>query len=245
MSKLITVFGATGNQGGSVIQAVLADTVLSKEFRIRGINRDVTKPAAKALQAKGVEMVTVCSSLVAYHLQHGSDRQMQADMNDPASVLSAVTGSHTVFLVTNYWETGKPEVELAQGKNVANACKEAGVQHLIFSSLLHVTKETGGRLKNVPHFDGKADIEAYIKELGIPATFVLPGYFMSNYTAMGMIRKGDDGVYTLAYPVGAEAKFPLADIGEDIGTYSPNRVIVDGPVECLFSPSRQVRRRSY
>ncbi|KAK7700440.1 hypothetical protein SLS57_012081 [Botryosphaeria dothidea] len=200
MSKLITVFGATGNQGGSVIQAVLADTVLSKEFRIRGINRNVTKPAAKALQAKGVEMVT-------------------ADMNDPASVLSAVTGSHTVFLVTNYWETGKPEVELAQGKNVANACKEAGVQHLIFSSLLHVTKETGGRLKNVPHFDGKADIEAYIKELGIPATFVLPGYFMSNYTAMGMIRKGDDGVYTLAYPVGAEAKFPLADIGEDIGKY--------------------------
>ncbi|KAF4305028.1 putative family transcriptional regulator protein [Botryosphaeria dothidea] len=200
MSKLMTVFGATGNQGGSVIQTVLADTVLSKEFKIRGINRDVTKPAAKALKAKGVEMVT-------------------ADMNDPASVLSAVTGSHTVFLVTNYWETGKPEVELAQGKNVANACKEAGVQHLIFSSLLHVTKETGGRLKNVPHFDGKAGIEAYIKELGIPATFVLPGYFMSNYTTMGMIRKGDDGVYTLAYPVSAEAKFPLADIGEDIGKY--------------------------
>ncbi|GME63580.1 putative family transcriptional regulator protein [Neofusicoccum parvum] len=200
MSKLITVFGATGNQGGSVIQAILADAALSKEFKIRGINRDVTKPAAQALKAKGVEMVT-------------------ADMNDPASLLAAIKGSHTVFLVTNYWETGKPEVEIAQGKNVADACKEAGVQHLLFSSLLHVTNETGGRLKNVPHFDGKAEIEAYVKEIGVPATFVLPGYYMTNYTALGMIRKGEDGVYALAYPVGEGARFPLADVAEDMGKY--------------------------
>ncbi|KAL1636579.1 hypothetical protein SLS56_001164 [Neofusicoccum ribis] len=200
MSKLITVFGATGNQGGSVIQAILADSALSKEFKIRGINRDVTKPAAQALKAKGVEMVT-------------------ADMNDPTSLLAAIKGSHTVFLVTNYWETGKPEVEIAQGKNVADACKEAGVQHLFFSSLLHVTNETAGRLKNVPHFDGKAEIEAYVKEIGVPATFVLPGYYMTNYTALGMIRKGEDGVYALAYPVGEGAKFPLVDVAEDMGKY--------------------------
>lgn len=59
MSKLITVFGATGNQGGSVIQAILADPTLSKEFKLRGITRDASKPAAQALQAKGVEMVSV------------------------------------------------------------------------------------------------------------------------------------------------------------------------------------------
>ena len=59
MSKLITVFGATGNQGSSVIQAVLADPVLSKEFRIRGVTRDTTKEAAKELASKGVEFVTV------------------------------------------------------------------------------------------------------------------------------------------------------------------------------------------
>lgn len=59
MSKLLTVFGATGNQGGSVIKAVLADAVLSKEYKIRGITRDVTKPAAQALTAQGVEMISV------------------------------------------------------------------------------------------------------------------------------------------------------------------------------------------
>lgn len=61
MSKLLTVFGATGAQGGSVIQAVLADDVLSKEYKIRGITRDVSKPAAQALAEKGVEVVAVSS----------------------------------------------------------------------------------------------------------------------------------------------------------------------------------------
>ncbi|KAG5917008.1 hypothetical protein E4U42_007411 [Claviceps africana] len=57
MSKILTVFGATGNQGGSVIRAVLADEVLSREFTVRGVTRDVDKPAARALAAQGVEMV--------------------------------------------------------------------------------------------------------------------------------------------------------------------------------------------
>ena len=59
MSKILTVFGATGNQVGSVIKSVLSDPVLSKEFKIRGVTRDVNKPAARALTAKGVEMVAV------------------------------------------------------------------------------------------------------------------------------------------------------------------------------------------
>jgi uncharacterized protein YbjT (DUF2867 family) len=59
MSKLITVFGATGNQGGSVIKNILADSTLSKTFKIRGITRDVSKPAAQALAKQGVGLKTV------------------------------------------------------------------------------------------------------------------------------------------------------------------------------------------
>lgn len=63
MSKLITVFGATGNQGGSVVRAILNDPALSREFKVRGITRDVSKPAAQALAAKGVEVVAVSPNL--------------------------------------------------------------------------------------------------------------------------------------------------------------------------------------
>jgi uncharacterized protein YbjT (DUF2867 family) len=117
-----------------------------------------------------------------------------------------------VFLVTNYWETVNKDVEVSQGKNVADVSKEAGVSHLIFSSLLHVTKNSNGRLKNVPHFDGKAEVEDYIRASGVPATFFIPGYFMSNYK--DMLQRGEDGSYTLAYPIGPEAKLPLIDISD-------------------------------
>ncbi|KAL6237694.1 hypothetical protein BDW75DRAFT_203491 [Aspergillus navahoensis] len=198
MSKLLTVFGATGNQGRSVINIVLADPVLSQEFKIRGITRDVSKPDAKALADKGIEVVS-------------------ADMTSIPSLVQAVSGSHSVFLVTTPTFTENSDLELTQGKNVADAAKQAGVQHLIFSSLLDVAESTGGRLQNVPHFDRKAQVEQYIRDLGIPATFVLPGYFMSNYVFL--LRKGEDGVYTLAYPVNEGSQFPLVDIEADFGKY--------------------------
>ncbi|OJD23945.1 hypothetical protein ACJ73_04697 [Blastomyces percursus] len=198
MSKLITVFGATGNQGGSVIRAILADPSLSKEFRVRGITRDPSKPSAQELENQGVEM-------------------MSADMSSLSSLAPALADAHTVFLVTNFWESAKEEVEIAQGKNVADAAKSAGVSHLIFSSLINVTEATNGRLPNVRHFDSKADIEKYIRGIGVPATFVLPGYFMSNFETA--LREGPDGVFTLNMPVGDKAQFPLFDVVGDTGKF--------------------------
>jgi uncharacterized protein YbjT (DUF2867 family) len=136
-------------------------------------------------------------------------------MNSKDSILEAIKGSTSVFLVTNFWETADPKVEKAQGEAVADAAKEAGVKQIIFSSLLNVTEITGGRLAHVLHFDGKANIEKYIRATGLLSTFVLPGYYMSNYHQM--LRKGDDGSYGLAYPVGKDSKFPLFDAAEDMG----------------------------
>ncbi|KAH7092624.1 putative NmrA family transcriptional regulator [Paraphoma chrysanthemicola] len=198
MSKIITVFGATGNQGGSVIKQLLNDSKLSQEFKIRGVTRDSSKPAAQELAKLGVEVVV-------------------ADLSSKESLQAALQGSHTVFLVTNYWETANPAIELSQGKNVADVSKEVGVQHLIFSSLLNVTETSGGRLTHVPHFDGKSDIEQYIRDLGVPATFYLPGYFMSNLEQM--IRPGQDGALTWALPIAENSKFPLIDIKSDTGKF--------------------------
>ena len=59
MSKLLTVFGATGNQGGSVINSILGDAELSKEYRIRAVTRDPSKPAGEKLKSRGAEVVMV------------------------------------------------------------------------------------------------------------------------------------------------------------------------------------------
>ena len=148
-------------------------------------------------------------------------------MSSKASLIDVIRGSHSVFLLTTpmLGVTGS-DTELNQGKNVTDVAKEAGVQHLIFSSLLNVTETSGGRLTNVPHFDQKAQVEQYIRSTGIPATFVLPGSFMSNYTQFRQLQRGEDGVYTLCYPVSNEAKFPLIDIDNDMGKHTKSTNLI-------------------
>ncbi|KAG6148559.1 hypothetical protein E4U28_003979 [Claviceps purpurea] len=204
MSKILTVFGATGIQGGSVIRAILADKALSREFTIRGITRDVNKPAAQALAAKGVQVV-------------------KADMSSSQEAHPAVQNAHTIFLVTNFWESMSSATEIAHGKAVTDAAKAAGVKHIIFSSLLHVSDASNGRLSHVTHFDSKAEIETYIRASGVPSTFVQPGLYMTGL--FGFIRQnpeGKDKGLVWAMPEGVkaqEAKMPLLDAERDTGLF--------------------------
>lgn len=197
--KIITVFGATGNQGGSILDAILSDSKASAEFAIRAITRDVTKPKSKALAERGAELAT-------------------ADLNDAESVRKAIKGSYGVYAVTNYWEKMDAELEFQQGKNIADACKAEGVQHLVWSGLYNVKELSKGALPNVHHFDSKARVESYIREIGVPYTTLMPGFFMSNVTG-SMLRKGEDGKYTLAMAMPDNAPVPLFATELDTGKY--------------------------
>jgi hypothetical protein len=141
-------------------------------------------------------------------------------MSSSSSVAPAVKDAHTVFLVTNFWESMSAATEISQGKAVVDASKAAGVEHIIFSSLIDATKASGGRLPNISHFDGKARIEEYIRATsGVKGTFVLPGMFMSGFTTM--IRPNppsEPAGYTLALPVDPDkAEAPLFAAAEDMG----------------------------
>ena len=145
MSKLLVVFGATGNQGGSVIASVLNDPVLSKEYKIRAITRDPSKPAAETLQQqKGVEVV-------------------KGDADDKASLKPSLQGAHTVFSVTaSVYDDKLYEREIAQGKAIADAAIATGAQYIIYSTLPSIEKFSGGKFKNGAHFNVKYDVEQYI-----------------------------------------------------------------------------------
>jgi NmrA-like family len=65
--KVLVVFGATGKQGGSVINSILEDPKSAAQFAIRAITRDPSKPNAQALSKKGVELFSV-SSYHDYHM---------------------------------------------------------------------------------------------------------------------------------------------------------------------------------
>ena len=120
MSKIITVFGATGAQGGGVVRALLGQS----GYTVRAVTRDPTATKAVALKEKGCEVV-------------------QASLDDGDAIRNAIKGSYGVFLVTNYWQDFDKQKEIDQGKRAADICKEEGVKHLIYSGLERVDKILG------------------------------------------------------------------------------------------------------
>ena len=202
MAKIIAVVGATGVQGGGLARAILAEP--NSGFSVRAITRDPNKDNAKALAAKGAEVVS-------------------ANLDDVESLKKAFAGAHGVFAVTNFWEHFSAEKEKAQAKNIADAAKAAGVKHVIWSTLEDTRQFMSADDKRmpilqekyrVPHFDAKAEANAFFS--GVPATMLITSFYWDNLYMFGLApKKGDDGQYSWAFPMGSAKLAGIA--GEDIG----------------------------
>jgi uncharacterized protein YbjT (DUF2867 family) len=179
-NKIIAVTGATGQQGGAVARKLLADG-----WKVRALTRDLNKPTAQALAQAGAELVT-------------------GDMDSRTELDAAFQGAYGVFSVQNFWLPNVGfEGEIQQGKNVANAAKAAGVQHIVYSSVGSAHRGMGQK-----HFESKWIVEQYIHTLGVPYTILRPVFFMDNhnwnrayilsgtYTGMGLRPK--KGVQSIA-----------------------------------------------
>ncbi|KAF7554685.1 hypothetical protein G7Z17_g2719 [Cylindrodendrum hubeiense] len=200
MSKILAVFGATGQQGSSVVNYVLNDPELSKEYKIRAITRDVTSEKAKQLAEK-VEVV-------------------QGDILDNASLKTALAGAHTVFAMTSPgFGPDAVDVEYNSGKAIADAALEQGVEYIIFSTLKSVSEMSGGKYTAVTPFDAKAKIEKYVRGLTIKSAFYAPAYFMQNLQAQPYLapQQLPDGTWVLPRPVSPKTKVPYIDAVGDSG----------------------------
>ncbi len=204
MAKIIAVVGATGAQGGGLVRALLEDK--SGGFAVRAITRKVDSDKAKALAQAGAEVVA-------------------ADLDDVASLERAFAGAYGAFCITNFWEHFSVAKEQAQARNMAQAAKTAGLQHVVWSTLEDTRKwvpladdrmpTLQGKYK-VPHFDGKGEIDPIWKEQGVPATLLLTSFYWDNFIHFGMgPKKGPDGTLAITLPMG-NAKLP-GIAAEDIG----------------------------
>jgi uncharacterized protein YbjT (DUF2867 family) len=202
--KIITVFGATGAQGGGLVRSILKDK--DGEFAVRAVTRDVNSEKAKQLAALGAEVVA-------------------GDVDDTASVEKAVEGAYGAYFVTFFWDHYSPEKEIAQAKTFVNAAKKAGLKHAIWSTLedvrefvpLHDDKMPTLKDKyKVPHFDAKGEADKFFIEAGVPTTFLYPSFYWDNFIYFGAgPKKGADGKLQLTLPIG-DSK--MGGIGaEDIG----------------------------
>jgi uncharacterized protein YbjT (DUF2867 family) len=203
--KLIAVFGATGAQGGGLAHAILNDP--QSEFTVRAITRNANSDKAKELKNLGAEVV-------------------EADLDHAESLKRAFQGAYGAFCVTFFWEHMSPEKETQHVKNMASAAKEAAVKHVIWSTFedtrdwVPLENDSMPTLMNkykVPHFDAKAEANAYFTEHGVPVTFLKTSFYWDNLINMGMgPQKDDNGNLIFTLPMG-DKKLPgiaASDIGK-------------------------------
>lgn len=202
--KIIAVMGATGSQGGGLVQAILNDP--NGGFAARAITRDPNSDKAKALAKAGAEVVA-------------------ADLDNEESIRKAFAGAYGAYCVTFFWAHFSPEKEQAHATNMARAAKAAGLQHVIWSTLEDTRKwvplsdnrmpTLQGKYK-VPHFDAKGEIDHVFTDNGVPNTFLLTSFYWDNMYMFGMgPRKGDDGKYSITFPMGSKKMSGIA--ASDIG----------------------------
>jgi uncharacterized protein YbjT (DUF2867 family) len=202
--KIIAVVGATGAQGGGLVRAILDDP--KGAFAARALTRDVDSDKAKALAVLGAEVVA-------------------ADVDDPASLRKAFEGAYGAFCVTFFWDHFSPQKEIEQVANMAQAAQDAGLSHVIWSTLEDTRKwvaldddrmPTLQEQYKVPHFDGKGEANQQFIDRGVPTTFLLTSFYWENLIDFGMgPKKGEDGKLGIVLPM-ADKKLPGIASG-DIG----------------------------
>ncbi len=203
--KIITVFGATGAQGGGLAHAILNDK--ESEFAVRAVTRDAASDKAKALADMGAEVV-------------------EADIDDLESVKKAMDGAYGAYCVTFFWAHFSPEKEAAEAKNFAEAAKACGLKHVIWSTLEDTRilvplsddrMPTLHEKYKVPHFDGKGMSDHFFTDAGVPVTFLLTSFYWENLIYFGMEpKRGEDGKLAITFPMSDKKLLGISagDIGK-------------------------------
>lgn len=238
MSRTILITGATGQQGGATLH-----NLVGKGFTLRALTRKPGGDKARALANAGVEIV-------------------EGDLNDAASLRTALAGAWGVYAVQNTWEHGV-SLEEEQGKRLAQLAREAGVQHFVYASVGSAHRETG-----IPHFENKSRVEQTVVDAGFPSwVIVRPVFFMENLlspwflndgrlvstlkpeTTLQMIAVEDVGVFgALAFTRAAELNGRALDIAGDAVTLPQAAATLSRalgrPIEYVQIPIEEVRKNS-
>ncbi|MFE9410129.1 NmrA/HSCARG family protein [Streptomyces sp. NPDC006704] len=183
----IAVFGATGQQGGAVV-----DALLDHKARVRALVRDPRSDRAQALAARGVELAAIRAE----------------DPASPAAALAGVEGFSFMTPEANSLE--EVEAEIRVGTALVDAAVEAGVPHVVFNSVFGADRESG-----VPHHDSKHWIEERLKKSGLRASMVRATAFMENFASV-LAPSLEHGEIVLRMPLPEDVALKMISV-RDIG----------------------------
>lgn len=178
----IVVFGATGQLGRHVLTSLREHGVAASDVRAVGRNAD----RLAELESQGFATA-------------------RADLDDAASVRTAVESADTVVLIS----ASEPGKRLPQHKTVIDAAADAGVRRIVYTSLLGVPASDHT-------FAGEhRGTEEAIDASGIPATILRNGWYTENHAADFEAAR-EHGVISNSAGDGRIASAPRADYAEAI-----------------------------
>ncbi|GAA6027603.1 hypothetical protein JCM8097_007942 [Rhodosporidiobolus ruineniae] len=216
--RTIAVIGATGNQGGGVVAALLASS--SPTFTVHALTRNPSSESAKALLDKHRE-----------HADAGRLALTQADLDDRASLERALSGAEGVFAA--FVESQR---ETEQGKRLVDAAKTAGVNLFVYSTLPSLARLTKGKITKATPFELKEPVAIYAEEQLPNVVFVAAGAFYSNFSSPFYAYRDSDDTVVFASPLKEGSGHEFLDPSYDMGRY----------VAAIFSaPLAKVKGKTY
>ena len=193
--KTIAVVNSTGRQGASLVRVASA---VGYHVRAQYHKRE----GIVAEELEDLENVTT----------------IVGSLEDRSIVQSVFDGAQLAFINTTPWGD-----EVAIGKSLANAAKKAGIQHYVYSSMPDHSIFEGRGWPALPQWSSKFTVENYIRQIGLPATFVYTGIYNNNFTSLpyplfcmeGPSEK--DGSFEWAAPFHPDVPLPWLDAEHDVG----------------------------
>lgn len=140
---------------------------------------------------------------------------IEGEITNKALVASLFVGAQLAFINTTHWGD-----EYATGCALADAAKEAGVEHYVYSSMPdHSSFERGWTA--LPMWKPKFEVEKYIRTLDMPSTFVYAGTYNNNFTTLPYplfrLELQTDGSFVWEAPFAPDEPQPFLDAEHDIG----------------------------
>lgn len=204
MSKLLTIFGATGQQGGSIIKTFQSTPSLATAWNLRAVTRDVNSAASITLKDSGVQVVS-------------------ADFTKPETLEDALQGSYAAFVTTlSIPGDDQNQVEIKQGKSIVDACLASNVKHLVWSGVPSPKEISQGKLSNVHIFEAKNQVMKYIESIKgdkMIASYFEPASYFQNLERS--LKPDDHGNRHINMPFGNgdKSRLPHFDTANDTGVY--------------------------
>lgn len=125
-------------------------------------------------------------------------------------------GAQVAFINTTFWGD-----EVAIGKACADAAKRHHVKHYIYSSMPDHAHENPA-WPSVPLWSAKNKVENYVRQIGLPATFLYTGIYNNNFTSLPyplfQMELQKDGSFVWQAPFHPHVPLPWLDADHDVGT---------------------------